>query len=67
MIDWVNAKNGHPIYDVARSYVIFYEFAFRLSQKFLTLVRKKYGFSDVDLNKAIYVMALHRLNEASYR
>lgn len=63
VIDWVNAKKGHPIYDVARSYVIFHEFAYRLSKKFLTLARKKYKFDESDLTKAIFVMALHRLGE----
>ena len=64
IIDWVNAKSGHPLYDFARSYVILYEFAFRMSGKFLKLIKKSYVYNDTELNKAIFVMALHRLTES---
>ena len=63
IIDWVNAKSGHPLYDFARSYVIFYEFAFRLSGKYLKLLKKAYVYNESELKKAIFVMALHRLTE----
>lgn len=63
IIDWVCAKIGNPIYDFARTYIILYEFANRYSKKFLTMVNERCEFSSSDLQKAIYVMAIHRLSE----
>jgi aminoglycoside phosphotransferase (APT) family kinase protein len=63
IIDWVSAKIGNPIYDFARSYVIMYEFANRFSKKYLNMVKEQCGFDSSDLEKAIYVMAVHRLSE----
>lgn len=63
IIDWMNAKIGNPVYDFARTYVIMYEFANRLSKKFLKIIQERCSFSTEDLNKAIYVIALHRLTE----
>ena len=63
IIDWINAKIGNPIYDFARTYVIMFEFANRLSSKFLKLVEEHCNLKREELNKAIYVMALHRLTE----
>ncbi len=63
IIDWVNAKLGNPIYDFARSYVILYEFAYRLSKKYLKMIKVHGSFDVLELSKAIYVMAVHRLTE----
>lgn len=63
IIDWINAKIGNPIFDFARTYVIMYEFAHRLSKKFLVMAKEQCGFHSTELNKAIYVMALHRMSE----
>lgn len=63
IIDWVNAKIGNPIYDFARTYVILYEFAYRISKKYLKLVKEQCGYDTLDLNKAIFVMTLQRLTE----
>lgn len=63
LIDWVGAKLGNPVFDYARTYVILYEFANRLSGKYLRMVREQCGFADEVLQKAIYVMAVHRLSE----
>lgn len=63
IIDWINARNGNPIYDFARSYVILHEYAYRLSKKFLKRVKNQPGFSEPDFQKAVYVMAVHRLSE----
>lgn len=65
IIDWINAKTGNPIYDFARSYVIMYEFANRLSKKFLVMVKEQCKFDPSDWQKAIYVMAVHRLSECN--
>lgn len=63
IIDWVNAKIGNPIYDYARTYVILYEFANRMSKKYLKMVKEQGEFDLSELQKAIYVMAVHRLTE----
>lgn len=65
MIDWINAKIGNPIYDFARTYVIMYEFAYRLSKKYINMVNTKCGFDPIDVKKAIYVMAVQRLSECN--
>lgn len=67
VIDWVNAKSGHPLYDYARTYVILYEHAFRLSAKYLTEIKKKLKRQKLtdenQLYHAIAVMTAHRLTE----
>lgn len=63
IIDWINAKNGNPIFDFARSYVILHEYAYRLSKKYLKRVKNQCGFLESDFLKAVYVMAVHRLSE----
>jgi tRNA A-37 threonylcarbamoyl transferase component Bud32 len=63
IIDWVCAKSGNPIFDFARTYVILYEFANRLSKKYLNMLKDRCEFNLSDLQKAIYVMAVHRLTE----
>lgn len=63
IIDWVNAKLGNPLFDYARTYVIMNEFAFRLSKKYLSLLRNDLEVNPLNLDQAIYVMALFRLNE----
>jgi len=63
IIDWVNAKLGNPLFDYARTYVILNEFAFRLSKKYLRLLRNDKEINTINLDQAIYVMALLRLKE----
>lgn len=63
LIDWVNARIGNPIFDYARSYVIMNEFAYRASRKYLNLILKDKDIDTLHLKKAIYVMAILRLNE----
>lgn len=64
IIDWPNAKNGNPIHDYARTYIIMYEHAFRLSKTYLSLIEKDSEIDTHDLNKAIYIAALIRYNES---
>lgn len=63
IIDWVNAKLANPILDVARSFVILRQYAFRLSSKYLKSMLQKMKFSEIEMNKAIVVMAILRLTE----
>jgi len=63
IIDWVNAKLANPILDVARSFVILRQYAYRLSSKYLRIMMKKMDFSEIEMNKAIVVMAILRIIE----
>ncbi|KST99274.1 phosphotransferase [Lactococcus lactis] len=61
IIDWVNAKNSHPILDIARTYVILKQYASRQSNKYLKLIIKKGGFDEELVTPAVTVMATLRL------
>ena len=63
VIDWVNAKEGNPIFDYARSYIIMNEYVFRLGQKYLRMIKKDCSINTEWLDEAIFIMALLRLNE----
>lgn len=63
IIDWVNAKNGKPIWDYARTYVIFYEYAAGLKRRYMKQVLALEGYSEEIFMKAVYVNAVCRLNE----
>lgn len=64
IIDWVNAKLGNPVYDFARTYVIMYEFVNRLSKRFEKMVMENCKFEQSEWNKAVFIMAVHRLSES---
>lgn len=66
IIDWISAKVGNPIYDYARTYVISYEFAYRLSTKIYGMCIEQGGFDENEFRKAAYVAAVHRLSECDY-
>lgn len=63
IIDWVNAKLGHPIFDFARSYVIMNEYVYRLGCKYKTLILKDKTIDTSYLDEAIYIMSILRLRE----
>lgn len=63
IIDWIGAGVGKPIWDYARTYVIFYEYAAGLTRKYLKQVLALEGYSEDTFMKAVYVNAVHRLNE----
>ncbi|NLV36192.1 MAG: phosphotransferase [Clostridiaceae bacterium] len=63
IIDWVNAKNGKPIWDYARTYVVFYEYAAGLKRRYLKRVLFLENYSEEIFMKAIYVNAIYRLTE----
>lgn len=62
IIDWVNAKLGNPIFDFARTYVIMFEFANRISGKYLKLLKES-GINPEEFRKAVFIMAVQRMNE----
>lgn len=63
IIDWISAKCGNPLFDCARTYVIAYEFAYRLSPKVRKGLINLYDFDEGEFDKAVYTMAVHRLTE----
>ncbi|MDO5521410.1 MAG: phosphotransferase [bacterium] len=63
IIDWITAKIGNPIFDYARTYVICYEYVRSYSSIYLEQVNKLCGYKKEELSKAIYIMAIQRLNE----
>ena len=62
-IDWVNAKNGKPIWDYARTYVIIYEHAAGLKRNYMKRVLSLEGYSEEVFMKAVYANAVYRLTE----
>ena len=63
IIDWVNAKNGKPIWDYARTYVIIYEHAAGLKRNYMKRVLSLEGYSVDVFMKAVYANAVYRLTE----
>lgn len=63
IIDWVNAKQGNPVMDIARSYIIFKQYAQRLANKYLRLICNAMSIEKADVYKAIPLMAFLRLLE----
>lgn len=63
IIDWVNAKNGKPIWDYARTYVIFYEYAAGIKRNYFKRVLSLEGYSEEIFMKAVYANAIYRLAE----
>lgn len=61
IIDWMNAKNGHPILDIARTYIILRRVVKRFSSKYLTMMTRQLKIKKEDVYQAIPCMALLRL------
>ncbi|MGI6114582.1 MULTISPECIES: aminoglycoside phosphotransferase family protein [unclassified Clostridium] len=60
IIDWVNARMGNPIFDLARTYVLLYEAAPQAAKGYHAALEAQGAALD-DFEKALYVMALCRL------
>lgn len=63
IIDWVNAKLGNPVLDIARTYIILKQYAQRLANNYLRTMVKKGNYEMVDIETAIPLMAMLRLLE----
>ncbi|MGN0395506.1 MAG: hypothetical protein ACI4EF_09090, partial [Coprococcus sp.] len=63
IIDWTNAKNGKAIWDYARTYVIFYEYAAGMKTKYLKEVLRCKSYPKEIFMKAVYASAVYRLTE----
>ncbi|MGL5685899.1 MAG: phosphotransferase [Vagococcus fluvialis] len=63
IIDWINAKLGNPVLDIARTYVVLKQYAQRQANKYLKMIVQKGDFKITDIESAIRVMAILRLLE----
>jgi len=63
IIDWNNAKLGNPVMDIARTYIILRQYAFRLAGKYLKIITKKMKLNPEIVKQAIPLMAALRLLE----
>lgn len=63
IIDWTNAKNGKAIWDYARTYVIFYEYAAGMKTRYLNEVLRCEGYAKNVFMEAVYASAVFRLTE----
>ena len=63
IIDWTIAKNGKAIWDYARSYVIFYEYAAGMKTRYLNEVLRREGYAKNVFMEAVYASAVFRLTE----
>jgi tRNA A-37 threonylcarbamoyl transferase component Bud32 len=63
IIDWVNAKLGNPILDIARTYVLLRQYAFRISNKYLKSIAKDLSIELASFKNAIKLMAVLRMIE----
>lgn len=41
IIDWINAKLGNPVLDIARTYVVLKQYAQRQANKYLKMIVQK--------------------------
>ncbi len=63
IIDWVNARLANPVFDFARTYVIFFETDEPLAEAYRALLKQKELIKEDIFRKAVYVMALLRSKE----
>ena len=63
IIDWVNAKSGNPVMDIARSYIILKQYAPRLANKYLKMICDKSGISALNVHQAVPLLAFLRILE----
>lgn len=63
IIDWMNAKNGKPIWDYARTYVLYYENIAEIVDRYKEEVMALEGYAEEAFCKAVYTSAIIRLNE----
>jgi|GEM_PF-3297857 hypothetical protein len=63
IIDWVNAGLANPRLCVGRTYILLLYHAYRRSQKYLTLISKKTGWSKEIIRKIAIIQAADRIME----
>lgn len=60
IIDWTNAKLGHPVMDIARTFLILKQYAKRMANKYLRIMLQKTKITLDDFIKALPLMAYLR-------
>lgn len=63
IIDWVNAKAGNPVMDIARTYVIFKQYLSRQANKYVKMICKTIQIDPNDVYQAVPLMAFLRILE----
>jgi serine/threonine protein kinase len=63
IIDWVNAKAGNPVMDIARTYVIFKQYLSRQANKYVKMICKTIEIDPKDVYQAVPLMAFLRILE----
>lgn len=63
ILDWTNAKLGHPAMDIASTYIIFRQYLKRQANKYLKLILNQTHIIKEDVYDAIPVMAFIKLRE----
>lgn len=63
IIDWTNAKLGHPVMDIARTFLILKQYAKRMANKYLRTMLQKTKITLGDFIKALPLMAYLRWME----
>ncbi len=64
IIDWVNAGLANPLLCVARTYILLHYHAFRRSQKYLTVLSKRTGWTKEMIRKVAVIQAADRIMES---
>lgn len=64
IIDWVNAGLANPLLCVARTYILLHYHALRRSQKYLTVLSKRTGWTKETIRKAAIIQAADRIIES---
>ncbi|MCK7487798.1 MAG: aminoglycoside phosphotransferase family protein [Bacillus subtilis] len=63
LLDWATAKVGNPVLDIARTYLLLHQYAFRFSGKYLKQIVKRLSLKPDDVYAAIPIMAALRTFE----
>ena len=63
LLDWTNAKLGHPTMDIASTYIIFLLYVPEVSKQYMLKMTQTTGYSIEDIMKAIPLMAFIKLRE----
>lgn len=63
VIDWINARIGNPVFDLARTYVLFRENDGRIAEAYKALIFEHRRKELTDWDKAVYLTALLRQKE----
>ncbi|PKM63562.1 MAG: hypothetical protein CVU96_07235 [Firmicutes bacterium HGW-Firmicutes-20] len=63
IIDWVNAGLANPLLCIGRTFILLHYHAYRRSQKYLTLISKKTGWSKEIIRKIAIIQAADRIME----